>query len=207
MQIRFFEVFVLLTVQVLQRSLPRPVSLTFGPEVKAGTDSQSLKEAAELMLYREMLSLLEHDAAKYPIKESRKDKRVRSVSCLVEPRSFKPGHSLPGLSLFPASWRLSCVVCQQIAGCLQKRERPLPAPAAVLETIPEDEKAAALAILKAELDYVRKAMGHESISAEEYAETVSGIERDFIFLPSRQRYERSASATNSDRLESIQVCV
>ena len=67
----------MLAVQVLQRGLPRPVSLSFGPEVKAGTDSQSQKEAAELMLYREMLSLLEHDALKYPIKESKKDKRVR----------------------------------------------------------------------------------------------------------------------------------
>ena len=89
---------------------------------------------------------------------------------------------------------------------MQKRERPLPAPAAALEPISEDEKAAALAILKAEVDHVRKAMGHESISAEEYAETASAIERDFIYLPSRQRYERSASATNSDKLESIQVC-
>ena len=84
----------------------------------------------------------------------------------------------------------------QMTGCMQKRERPLPAPAAALEPISEDDKAAALAILKGELEHVRKAMGHDSISAEEYAETASGIERDFIFLPSRQRYERSASATN-----------
>lgn len=33
----------------------------------------------------------------------------------------------------------------------------------------------------------------------------AAIEKEFIYLPSRQRYERSASATNSDRLESIQV--
>ncbi len=74
-------------MQVLQRGLPRPVSLTFGPEVKAGTDSHSQKEAAELMLYREMMSLLEHDAAKFPIKESKKDKRVCPVSC--SPREQK----------------------------------------------------------------------------------------------------------------------
>ncbi len=88
---------------------------------------------------------------------------------------------------------------------MQKRERPLPAPAAALQPVSEDDKAAALAILKDELEYVRKAMGHENISAEEYADTALGIERDFIFLPSRQRYERSASATSSDKLESIQV--
>lgn len=61
-------------MQVLQRGLPRPMSVTYGPEVKAGADSQSAKEAAELVLHREMQSLLEHDAAKYPIKESRKGK-------------------------------------------------------------------------------------------------------------------------------------
>ena len=94
---------------------------------------------------------------------------------------------------------------QQLIGCVQKRERPLPAPAAPLEPVAEDEKAAALALLTGELEHVRKAMGHENILAEEYAETASGIERDFIFLPSRQRYERSASATNSDKLEAIQV--
>ena len=61
---------------MLQRGLLRPVSLTYGPEVKAGADSHSQKEAAELLLYSEMQALLEHDAAKYPIKESRKDKKV-----------------------------------------------------------------------------------------------------------------------------------
>ena len=63
-------------LQVLQRGLLRPVLLTYGPEVKAGADSHSQKEAAELMLYSEMHALLEHDAAKYPTKESKKDKRV-----------------------------------------------------------------------------------------------------------------------------------
>ena len=71
-----FDVHHVCVLQVLQRGLPRPVSLTYGPEVKAGADSHSMKEAAELLLFREMLSLLEHDAAKYPIKESKKDKRV-----------------------------------------------------------------------------------------------------------------------------------
>ena len=88
---------------------------------------------------------------------------------------------------------------------MQKRERPAPGPGPVLEPVAEDEKAAALAILKDELEHVRRAMGHESISAEEYADMAAAIEKDFIYLPSRQRYERSASATNSDRLESIQV--
>ena len=96
-------------------------------------------------------------------------------------------------------------LCAHVRLHMQKRERPAPGPGPILDPIAEDEKATALAILKDELEHVRRAMGHESISAEEYAETAAAIEKEFIYLPSRQRYERSASATNSDRLESIQV--
>ena len=96
-------------------------------------------------------------------------------------------------------------LCAYVRLHMQKRERPAPGSVPVLEPIAEDEKAAALEILKDELEHVRRAMGHESISAEEYADTAAAIEKEFIYLPSRQRYERSASATSSDRLESIQV--
>ena len=96
----------LLAVQVMQRGLPRPMSLMFGLEVKAGADSQSLKEAAELVLYREMLSLLEHDAAKYPVKESKKDKRVSPHALILGCRSG----SFPAcLALLPTRSGLRCV--------------------------------------------------------------------------------------------------
>jgi hypothetical protein len=87
----------------------------------------------------------------------------------------------------------------------QKRERPLPAPYAPLEDVPEEDLAAALEVLQQETAHVRHAMGHDSVSEEEYAEAWTSIIRDFIYLPSRQRYDRSNSATNSDRLASIQV--
>lgn len=65
--------------------------------------------------------------------------------------------------------------------------------------------AAALQLLRAETGLVRRAMGHEGVAADEYAEAAAALEKDFIFVPGRQAYERAASATNSDRLASIQV--
>ncbi len=65
--------------QVLQRGLPRPVSLDHAPEPRTvGEDASklSLREAAEALLFSEMRALLQHDAAKYPLRESKKDKKV-----------------------------------------------------------------------------------------------------------------------------------
>ena len=88
----------------------------------------------------------------------------------------------------------------------QKRERPAPAPeAAPLEEIGEGAMDAARALLAAEAVVVRRAMGHEGVPDEEYAEAAAQLQRDFIFVPARGAYDRANSATNSDRLASIQV--
>ena len=89
---------------------------------------------------------------------------------------------------------------------LQKRERPLTAPAPPLEDVPEEAMAAARQLLMAEIGIVRAGMGHENVAPEEYVEAAAPpLERDFIYLPSRQAYDRAGTATNSDRLASIQV--
>ena len=62
-------------------------------------------------------------------------------------------------------------------------------------------------ILKAETASVRASMGHDNVTDEEYAEAWTNAQRDFIYIPSQQRYTRAASATNSDRLASIQVVI
>lgn len=56
--------------QVLQRGLPRPKTLDSLPAVRpeASLQSLALKEAAEALLQNELVLLLQHDAAKYPIK-------------------------------------------------------------------------------------------------------------------------------------------
>lgn len=57
-------------LQVLQRGLPRPKALDGLGAVRpeSGLDSLPLKEAAEALLQNEIMLLLQHDAAKYPIK-------------------------------------------------------------------------------------------------------------------------------------------
>ena len=63
---------------MLQRGLPRPLSLDHGPEVRGSEEAGNLsqKEAAEALLFAEMKALLQHDAAKHPVKESKKDRKV-----------------------------------------------------------------------------------------------------------------------------------
>jgi pre-mRNA-splicing factor CDC5/CEF1 len=48
-------------------------------------------------------------------------------------------------------------------------------------------------------------MGHTSVPLEEYLEVWGAARRDVIWIPSQQRYGRAASATNSDRLDSIKA--
>ena len=57
-------------LQVLQRGLPRPRVLDgLGAVRPEGTlEGLPLKEAAEALLQNEIMLLLQHDAAKYPIK-------------------------------------------------------------------------------------------------------------------------------------------
>ena len=59
-----------MAAQVLQRGLPRPKTLDSLPAVRSEATLQglSLKETAEALLQNEMLLLLQHDAAKHPIK-------------------------------------------------------------------------------------------------------------------------------------------
>ena len=79
-------------------------------------------------------------------------------------------------------------------------------PLAAIEEIAKEDMAAALKLLEQETAHVRRAMGHESVSLEEYADTALAISRDFIYITSRQRYDRNNSASNTDRLASIKVC-
>ena len=75
-----------LLLQVLQRQLPRPVSLDSLPAPKAPGDfaQMSYREKAEAQLQQELSTLLKHDNAAYPIKdrekESKKDKKASKAA-------------------------------------------------------------------------------------------------------------------------------
>ncbi len=53
--------------------------------------------------------------------------------------------------------------------------------------------------------FLRNAWDHSQVAPSEYMDVWLAVHRDLIYLPSRQRYERAASATNVDRIESIKV--
>ena len=59
-------------LQVLQRNLPRPATPTHSERGPTGRE-QLPKEAAELMIHAELVSLQEHDSIKYPLKVSQVD--------------------------------------------------------------------------------------------------------------------------------------
>ena len=83
---------------MLQRGLPRPLSLEHGPQARNAEEAGQLsqREAAEALLFTEMKALLQHDAAKYPVKESKKDRKVIKMPYLLSlacnPLGLGAGH-------------------------------------------------------------------------------------------------------------------
>ena len=63
----------------------------------------------------------------------------------------------------------------------------------------------ASALLAAEAERVRAAMGHGELPAAELAALAGGLAAEIIFVPGQGRYARAASATSDDRLASLQV--
>ncbi|GLC50856.1 hypothetical protein PLESTB_000439400 [Pleodorina starrii] len=81
---------------------------------------------------------------------------------------------------------------------------PRPAgPAPPLEEFDLDQLHAADQLVQKEVSFLRSAWEHSSLAPSDYLDVWTAVHRDLIYLPSRQRYERAASATNVDRIESI----
>jgi hypothetical protein len=60
-------------------------------------------------------------------------------------------------------------------------------------------------MLSAEVQVVRAAMGHAATTPEEYMDAYLGVASDLMWQPSKGGFVRTASATPSDRVESIKV--
>ena len=58
-------------------------------------------------------------------------------------------------------------------------------------------------LIEDETAYVQDAMGHADISQEEFKDAWATTVKDFIYLPMQHKYGRAASATNTDRLDSV----
>ncbi|PNW85668.1 hypothetical protein CHLRE_03g197350v5 [Chlamydomonas reinhardtii] len=153
--------------KALQRQLPRPLNLDSLPAPKpaapstAGASAEQLRDRAEELVAAEMRGLLQHDAAKYPVKDGR-DARKKG----------KQQHAAPG---------------------------PVP----VLEEFELEALQSAAELVDREVAYLRSAWDHAKLSPDDYSEVWMSVHRDLIYLPSRQRYERAASATNVDRIDSL----
>lgn len=90
----------------------------------------------------------------------------------------------------------------------KKRKQPEPShdSAALLRTwhtFEEEEMLDAQFMIAEEVELVREAMGHTETTQEEYKDAWATAVRDFIYLPMQHKYGRAASATNTDRLDSV----
>ncbi|GAB4822419.1 hypothetical protein N2152v2_009465 [Parachlorella kessleri] len=74
-----------------------------------------------------------------------------------------------------------------------------------IEQFEEVEIQAARQLLLQEADFVREAMKHSDVSEQDYMAAWEAVVRDIIYVPSQQRYTRAASATNADRVASMQA--
>lgn len=151
--------------QALQRHLPRPVSLDQlpAPQHPAQAAQLSYREAAEQELLSELTAVLQHDAARYPIKDKKDKKDKRAAPTAM-------GAEGPPLQQFELA---------------------------------ELEHAAEL--VRSETDFVINAMGHASVSHQDYMDAWATVSKDLTWLPSQGKYGRAASATNQERLESIRA--
>eukprot|EP00798_Chlamydomonas_sp_ICE-L_P017404 gene17404-23704_t len=153
--------------KALQRHLPRPASLDLmaAPVRASAADKLSLRERAEDELANELLLLLKHDAAKYPVARSDPGEKKKS------------------------------------------KKAPQPAAGSIPEILnfEEAEMKAAAALLDSEVAAVRSAMGHGEVGADEYLDAWNHVKNDYLYAPSKGRYNRAASATPQERVESLKV--
>mmetsp|Transcript_23430 Transcript_23430/g.51433 ORF Transcript_23430/g.51433 Transcript_23430/m.51433 type:complete len:829 (+) Transcript_23430:239-2725(+) len=151
--------------KALQRHLPRPAATEhLAPPARSAAEQSklSVRERAEELLAQELVLLLQHDAAKYPVvreKEGKKKDKGSGRTAQAE---------VPDILVFEDS---------------------------------ELQQAAEL--FESEISFVMQAMGHASVTPESYFDTFSQVRKDLIWVPSKSKYERAASATPTERVESL----
>ena len=69
----------------------------------------------------------------------------------------------------------------------------------------EEDMRVAATLLDAESGIVRAAMGHVEVPAEEYLEAWQHVRKDLMWAPAKGRYDRAASATPQERVDSYKV--
>ncbi|KAL6764025.1 pre-mRNA splicing factor component-domain-containing protein [Haematococcus lacustris] len=148
--------------------------------------------------------------------------RPLSLDQLPSPR---PATELPKLSLRE---RAEDLVVREVARLLEHDAAKYPVPLAAsgkdskearkaakraaasivvpaLEDFPLPELEAAGQLLEAEVEVVRRAMGHGAVGQEEYLDTWLAVQRDLMWAPAKGRYDRVISATPAERIESTKA--
>lgn len=74
-----------------------------------------------------------------------------------------------------------------------------------IEEYDEAELREARRLIKEEVEVVRQAMGHESVTMEDIAEAHGACVEDFVFLPTRETYGEASVATNTEQLAARKV--
>ncbi|KAL9234931.1 hypothetical protein vseg_009743 [Gypsophila vaccaria] len=153
--------------KVLQRELPRPpiasVELVRQSLMKADEDKSSFApptdiEQADEIIRKELLSLLEHDNAKYPLNDKEKKKGDKRAA------------------------------------------RGIP----IIEDFEEAVLKEASSLVEEEAQYLRRAMGREEDSLDEYVDTHRTCMNDMMYFPTREAYGFASVAETLDRLSALQ---
>eukprot|EP00879_Flechtneria_rotunda_P009300 GHRR01009737.1.p1 GENE.GHRR01009737.1~~GHRR01009737.1.p1 ORF type:complete len:737 (+),score=290.38 GHRR01009737.1:223-2433(+) len=149
--------------QTLQRGLPRPVTIEKLPQPKAPAEltALSLRERAEAELYAELAALIEHDNNTYPIKAA------DTSSTGSSRKKGKKG-------------RKAQDAAADANDDIEEQQRPIVPAGPPLMQYSLEELTAARAMLAAEVEVVRQAMGHGDVSQEEYLDVWRSTVDDFV---------------------------
>ncbi|KAF7143970.1 hypothetical protein RHSIM_Rhsim05G0175000 [Rhododendron simsii] len=190
--------------KVLQRELPRPpaasVELIKSSLMRADEDKSSfvpptLIEQADEMIRKELLSLLDHDNAKYPLEE----KGNKEIKKGVKRASNRKSVSVPTIEDFEEDEMKE--VCRPITVLVV-----LP----VMKSFPGNDVVPDLLILdadyliKGEAQFLHVAMGHEDESFDEFVEAHKTCLNDIMYFPTRNAFGLSSVAGNMEKLSALQ---
>lgn len=149
-----------LTLQTLQRGLPRPLSIDKLPPPKAPVEleAMSLRERAEAELNNELAALVQHDNEAYPLSSSAADGGAAGGGSSSSKKRKKGKAAAEEASAGPAQVPRGPPLVQYSLA----------------------ELAAARELLQAEAGVVKAAMGHGECEAEEYFEAWVNLADDFV---------------------------
>ncbi|KAL5982968.1 Cell cycle serine/threonine-protein kinase cdc5/MSD2 [Asimina triloba] len=199
--------------KVLQRELPRPPaasldlirqSLMKGDEDRSSFVPPTLIEQADEMIRKELVSIIEHDNAKYPLDEkSDKGKDKEKRKGVKRTSNGKPAVSIPEIEDFEEDElkesKYSSIILRNLDIDNQEGSK--------CSVITEYETKIFLqadSLIEEEVQFLCVAMGHEDESLEEFVKAHDACQEDLMYFPSRNAYGLASVANNSDKLMALQ---